>query len=119
MSKNMSAAVAKASKVTKGVIEFSNDKLIHRLEMQVDRTEPLCIQMSGESFIEALDVGVEANDREFIAELAMIAFVRRNIHWQAAARHADNYIIFARQGNVTLRDMSHAAFLKAAFAILQ
>jgi hypothetical protein len=84
---------------------------------KVKNVEDLCVQMSGSAFIQSLNEGAEANDREHIAKLSLIALIRKDPHWQAAARYADNYIIFARQGCVGLRDMCQAAFLQTALLI--
>lgn len=68
--------------------------------------------LTGESFLDALDKAADALDRNEVADLAKVAFARKNLRWQAAARHADNYIIAIQRGNADLQETCIAAFEK-------
>lgn len=74
--------------------------------------EKLHVKMSGENFLDAIDTASEALDREAMRKLEAIAFARRDPKWQAAVRHADNFIIACQRGNKDLQETCQAAFLK-------
>lgn len=74
-------------------------------------TDRLHINMSGELFLDALDSAVTAGDRSAISDLAVLAFANKNILWQAAARHADNYLILDKMGNACMRDSVQKQFM--------
>ncbi len=66
--------------------------------------DKLHVQMSAETFLDAIDAAVEAQDRAALAALGKVAFYRRNLSWQAAVRHADNFVVACLTGNETLRE---------------
>jgi hypothetical protein len=67
---------------------------------------------TGESFLDALDQAADARDRSKVAKLAVVAFERKDLRWQAAARHADNYIVALQRGNKALQETCLDAFAK-------
>lgn len=67
---------------------------------------------TGESFLDALDKAADEQDRRKVALLSDVAFDARDIHWQSAARHADNYIVAVQRGNKELQESCLAAFTK-------
>lgn len=69
------------------------------------------VDLSPEMFLDALDAAAEQQDREAMSALAKVAFERRNLLWQAAVRHADNYIVAVRQGNAGLQESCQNAFM--------
>lgn len=68
--------------------------------------------MSGEAFLDALDAAAEALDRAAMRALSNIAVAKRNIKWQAAARHADNYVVAVQRGEKVLQDICQREFIK-------
>lgn len=68
--------------------------------------------LTGETFLDAIEAACEARDRSAMARLSAIAFERRNVKWQAACRHADNYIVAGQRGNADLQETCQAAFLR-------
>lgn len=74
--------------------------------------EHIHVDMTPEAFLDALDAASEASDRDLVSSLAAIAFHRRNLHWQAAVRHVDNFIIAARNGDADLQNTCQDAFMR-------
>jgi len=75
--------------------------------------------MTGEQFLFALDKATDEFDREQISSLSLVAFARKNINWQAAARQADNYVIAVRTHNEHQKTCCLNAFRLLVPAILE
>lgn len=74
-------------------------------------TDKFHINMSGEHFLDALDAAVTSGDRSIVSALSSLAFAKRNILWQAAARHADNYLVAEKMGNIQMRESIQKQFM--------
>jgi hypothetical protein len=76
------------------------------------KVETMHAEMSGEQFLDACEAAVEAQDRSAVARLSTLAFAKRNVKWQAAIRHVDNYLIAVQQGNEDLQELCQKALSK-------
>lgn len=74
--------------------------------------DKLNANLSGEAFLDAIEAACEARDREAMARLSQLALSRKNLKWQAAARHADNFIVALQRDNAELQETCQAAFLR-------
>jgi predicted dithiol-disulfide oxidoreductase (DUF899 family) len=79
--------------------------------------ETLYVNMSGEQFLDAIDAAANDLDRDALRRIEAVAFARRDLTWQAAARHADNYIVATKQGNAALAEVCAESFRKLVPAI--
>jgi hypothetical protein len=74
--------------------------------------EKIHLNLTGSQFIELLNQATIDFDREAITRLTEIAFTRRNVSWQAAARIADNYILACKDDNSNLMEICEDSFRK-------
>lgn len=79
--------------------------------------ETMHVGMSGEQFLDAIDAAANDLDRDAMRRLEAVAFARRDVSWQAAVRHADNYIVAMRAGNDALAEVCAESFRKLVPAI--
>lgn len=68
--------------------------------------------LSGEAFLDAIEAACADGDRSAMTRLSKIAFAKRDVKWQAACRHADNYIVATQRGNQELQETCQAAFMR-------
>lgn len=79
--------------------------------------ETMHVNLTGENFLDAIEAACEALDRDAMSRLGAVAFARRDVTWQTAVRHADNFIVATKQGNAVLAESCAENFRKLVPAI--